>query len=365
MGRSSPTTVKVKKADGSLGNLAINTTTNSSRYSRYDASGISLTNKSILNVADLKIDIAAGETKKTTSVFGLTAWGASTVNANKVEINALYRNENDTNDGSDEAYGIQVGTAIEGEDRKVGETTKVTVKDANITLNNSMDSTKKGQKTIFSLVFDGDFQPYQMAGIRVIRNEGNIGSNAIFESTGKLIIDVKDSSISGSGDYILGIYVSGDNNKAILNDSVITIGKSGQYSSALKIGKGRATGTGGGAVESHGNMLLDTTAESTAPTIRLIGTGSKLIANYDTSSSEIKSANTAVLFGTYDYTSRFKSTEQEASFKDAKINTTSTNSSLILVNAGVTGAKMNVKGSESLLTAAESGWLKLKIQINI
>lgn len=119
-----------------------------------------------------------------------------------------------------------------------------------------------------------------MSGIRVIRNETNVGSNAILKSTGNTIVNVEDNSEDGSGDYILGVYVSGDNNKVILNNSDITLGKSGQYSSALKIGKGRRTGTGGGVVESHGSMVLDTTAENAAPTVRLIGTGSKLLADY-------------------------------------------------------------------------------------
>lgn len=340
--------VKVQKADGGLGDLTINAITNSTRYQDYGSTGISLSNKSTLKANDLTVNIKAGEAGKRTQVFGVTAWGGASIDANSININAVTMYENNTIRGSGESYAFQVGTAITGEDNKVGSTSKITVKDADIKLTNTANSIK-------GLL--GVLGPYQMSGIRVIRNENNSGSNAVFESTAKLTIDVKDSSTSRSGDYITGIYVSGDDNKVILNDSDITIGKSGLYSSALKIGKGRATGTGGGEVQSHGNMLLDTTVESTAPTVRLIGTGSKLIADYSTSSSEIKSANTAVLFGSYDYSTRYKSTDQDVLLKNAKINTTSTNASLILVNAGVTGAKMNVKGDESLLTAADSGWL--------
>ena len=365
VGKGSSAHVTVQKTDGNLGDLTINAKTNTS-YTRYDSSGISLVNASSLKANDIIVNIKAGEVGKTTSVFGLTAWGGATVNANTIKINALYANENNTNEGSDEAYGIQVGTAIKGEDNQINKTSQITVKDVDITLTNTKESSKKGVKSTFFGDFTGDYQPYQMSGIRVIRNENNVGSNAIFKSTGNTIINVEDNSEDRSGDYILGIYVSGDNNKVILNDSKITVGKSGQHSSALKIGKGRSTGTGGGVVESHGNMLLDTTAESTAPTVRLIGTGSKLLADYTNSSSEIKSANTAILFGNQDYLkvqlanlvpARFKSSDQEVLLKNAKINTTSTNASLILVNAGVTGAKMNVNGKDSLLTAASSGWL--------
>ena len=340
--------VTVNKADGSLGDLTINATTSSPRYLDYASTGIGLSNKSTLKANNLTVNIKAGEADKRTQVFGVTAWGGASIDANSINIDAVTMYDNASVAASGESYAIQVGTAITGADNNVGSTSKITVKDADIKFTNTVNSNKG---------YWGILGPYQMSGIRVIRNENNTGSNAIFESTGKLTIDIKDSSTSKSGDYTTGIFVSGVDNKVILNDSDITLGKSGQYSSALKIGKGRSTGTGGGLIESHGKMVLDTTAEIAAPTVRLIGTGSKLNADYDNSSSEIKSANTAVLFGTYDYTTRFKSTEQEANFKDAKINTTSTNSSLVLVNAGVTGAKMNVRGLESLLTAASNGWL--------
>lgn len=356
IGKGSSAHVTVQKTDGNLGDLTINAVTNSPRYGRYDSSGISLVNASSLKANDITVNIKAGEVGKTISVFGLTAWG-STVEANKIKIDAVYANENNTSDGTDEAYGIQVGTAITGEDNQINKTSQITVKDVDIKLTNTKESSKEGVKSTIIGDITGDFQSYQMSGIRVIRNETNVGSNAILKSTGNTIINVEDNSEDGSGDYILGVYVSGDNNKVILNNSDITLGKSGQYSLALKIGKGRRTGTGGGVVESHGSMVLDTTAESAAPTVRLIGTGSKLLADYANSSNEIKSANTAVLFGNTDYLSKFQSTSQEAYLNNAKINTTSTNASLILVNAGVTGAKMNITGQDSLLKAASAGWL--------
>jgi autotransporter family porin len=342
LGNSANTEVAVKNPNGSLGDLTINATTSSQKNTRYDSSGIALANNGKLDADNLTVNIKATEEKKNISVFGLTAWGGSTVTANKITINAVHANEMVNLSDIDESYGIQVGTAVFGNDREFQKTSKVTVNDADIKLTNTPNSINN--------------VPYQLSGIRVIRNEYNFGSNAIFESTGTVKIHVYDSS-GGSANYITGIYVSGVDNKVILNNSAITIGESGRHSSALKIGKGRGSGTGGGIVESHGHMLLDTTAESTAPTVRLIGTGSKLLADDRNSSSEIKSANTAVLFGNNDYEFLFTSTSQEASFNNAKMNTTSTNASLILVNAGVTGAKMTVKGNESLLKAADGGWL--------
>lgn len=341
--------VTVKNNNGELGDLNIDATIISPRYTRYDSSGISLSNESSLNANNITVNIKPGETGKTISAFGLTAWGAAVVNANSINVNAQYENESQAigDRGSDEAYGIQVGTAIIGEDNKTGKTSKIEVKDANISLTNTVNS----QSGFFGLA------PYQMSAIRVIRNENGSGSNAIFESTGLVTINVSDSSSAKSGNYITGIYVSGDDNKVILNDSNITLGKSGQYSSALKIGKGRDTGTGGGVIESHGHMLIDTTLEESAPAVRLIGTGSKLISDYTNSSNTIKTANTAILFGNKDYLSSYKSADQEVKLKDAIISTTSNDASLVLVNSGVTGAKLHITGQESLLKAAENGWL--------
>ena len=339
-------TIVKSSIDNTLGDFIINSNTSSS-YTDYASGGFGANNAK-LTANKLSVTLRP-ETGKTVRMFGARVLNGGEITTNDLDVDLIFARERTDVRGPIESYAVQVGTAITGDDRLAGKTSKITVNNANLKITN----TAATQDTWFL----PGLGAYNLSGIRVIRNEDNLGSNAIFESTGKVTINAFDSSTSNTGTYITGIYVSGENNKAILNDSEITLGKSGQYSSALKIGKGRSTGTGGGLIESHGKMVLDTTAESTAPTVRLIGTGSKLNADYDNSSSEIKSANTAVLFGTYDYTSRYKSTDQEANFKDAKINTTSTNDSLILVNAGVTGAKMNVKGSESILTAAESGWL--------
>lgn len=345
-------TIVKSSIDNTLGDFIINSNTSSS-YTDYASGGFGANNAK-LTANKLSVTLRP-ETGKTVRMFGARVLNGGEITTNDLDVDLIFARERIDVRGPIESYAVQVGTAITGDDRLAGKTSKITVNNANLKITNTA-ATQDTWAPPGMGAFPG-LGAYNLSGIRVIRNEDNLGSNAIFESTGKVTINAFDSSTSNTGTYITGIYVSGENNKAILNDSEITLGKSGQYSSALKIGKGRSTGTGGGLIESHGKMVLDTTAESTAPTVRLIGTGSKLNADYDNSSSEIKSANTAVLFGTDDYLYSYKSTDQEANFKDAKINTTSTNDSLILVNAGVTGAKMSVKGEESLLTAADNGWL--------
>lgn len=339
-------TIVKSSTDNTLGDFIINSTT-SSTYPDYASTGFGA-NNATLTANKLSVTLRP-ETGKLVRMFGASALNGGEITTNDLDVDLVFARETQNVRGPIESYAVQVGTAITGEDRAIGNTSKITVNNANLKITNTA-------ATQDTWIIPG-LGAYNLSGIRVIRNEDNLGSNAIFESTGKVTINAFDSSTSNTGTYITGIYVSGENNKAILNDSEIIVGKSGQYSSALKIGKGRNTGTNGGTVESHGNMLLDTTAESTAPTVRLIGTGSKLLADYTNSSSEIKSANTAVLFGSYDYSSRYKSSDQEATLRNSKISTTSSNASLILVNAGVTGAKMSVKGEESLLTAADNGWL--------
>ncbi|WP_255358764.1 ESPR-type extended signal peptide-containing protein, partial [Snodgrassella sp. CFCC 13594] len=344
-------TVVKSQTDSSLGDFIANSNTLSPRNADYTSIGFGADNGT-LTANKLSVTLRP-ESGKVVRVIGAQVYNAGQLTAKDLDVDVVFARESTTVRGPIESYAVQVGTAIPGADRASTKISKVTVENANLSITNTPNT----QNNYIFWGFPTSLGTYQLSGIRIIRNEDNGGSNAIFESTGKVRINAYDSSNDNSGNYITGIYVSGDNNQAILNDSEIVIGKSGQYSSALKIGKGRATGTGGGEVVSKGQMILDTTAESTAPTIRLVGTGSKLTADSETSSAVIKSANNAILFGTLDYTTDYKSTDQQVALNNAKITTTSADASLVKTNAGVTGAKMTLKGSQSEATAAEKGWL--------
>lgn len=293
---------------------------------------------------------------------------------------------------SNAAYGIAVGYDYAG--GNASDTASLTLHDdANITVKNT-ENTVKSTKN-----FGGATAPFghQLSGVKVYRKNG---TKPVFNSEKKLTINVEDKTTAKIGDYLVGLYVSGDGAEANLKDSDITVKANGKFSAALKIGKPELPNTEkpadykGAVVNSTGKMVLDTTESKDSATVRLFGTKSRLIADSDTSSGEIKSGNSAVVFDTQDYTTKVSAffisddvsrnepnKDQEVRLNNTKITTTSDDASLIVADArkessfAVTfagnkvaswfnngefvaeNAKFTLKGKDSEAKAAENGWL--------
>ena len=293
---------------------------------------------------------------------------------------------------SNAAYGIAVGYDYAG--GNASDTASLTLHDdANITVKNT-ENTVKSTKN-----FGGATAPFghQLSGVKVYRKNG---AKPVFNSEKKLTINVEDKTTAKIGDYLVGLYVSGDGAEANLKDSDITVKANGKFSAALKIGKPELPNTEkpadykGAVVNSTGKMVLDTTESKDSATVRLFGTKSRLIADSDTSSGEIKSGNSAVVFDTQDYTTKVSAffisddvsrnepnKDQEVRLNNTKITTTSDDASLIVADArkessfAVTfagnkvaswfnngefvaeNAKFALKGKDSEAKAAENGWL--------
>lgn len=293
---------------------------------------------------------------------------------------------------SNAAYGIAVGYDYAG--GNASDTASLTLHDdANITVKNT-ENTVKSTKN-----FGGATAPFghQLSGVKVYRKNG---AKPVFNSEKKLTITVEDKTTAKIGDYLVGLYVSGDGAEANLKDSDITVKANGKFSAALKIGKPELPNTEkpadykGAVVNSTGKMVLDTTESKDSATVRLFGTKSRLIADSDTSSGEIKSGNSAVVFDTQDYTTKVSAffisddvsrnepnKDQEVRLNNTKITTTSNDASLIVADArkessfAVTfagnkvaswfnngefvaeNAKFTLKGKDSEAKAAENGWL--------
>ena len=293
---------------------------------------------------------------------------------------------------SNAAYGIAVGYDYAG--GNASDTASLTLhNDANITVKNT-ENTVKSTKN-----FGGATAPFghQLSGVKVYRKNG---AKPVFNSEKKLTITVEDKTTAKIGDYLVGLYVSGDGAEANLKDSDITVKANGKFSAALKIGKPELPNTEkpadykGAVVNSTGKMVLDTTESKDSATVRLFGTKSRLIADSDTSSGEIKSSNSAVVFDTQDYTTKVSAffisdnvsrnesnKDQEVRLNNTKITTTSDDASLIVADAktensfAVTfagnkvaswfnngefvaeNAKFTLKGKDSEAKAAENGWL--------
>ena len=293
---------------------------------------------------------------------------------------------------SNAAYGIAVGYDYAG--GNASDTASLTLHDdANITVKNT-ENTVKSTKN-----FGGATAPFghQLSGVKVYRKNG---AKPVFNSEKKLTITVEDKTTAKIGDYLVGLYVSGDGAEANLKDSDITVKANGKFSAALKIGKPELPNTEkpadykGAVVNSTGKMVLDTTESKDSATVRLFGTKSRLIADSNTSSGEIKSGNSAVVFDTQDYATKVSAffisdnvsrnepnKDQEVRLNNTKITTTSDDASLIVADArkessfAVTfagnkvaswfnngefvaeNAKFTLKGKDSEAKAAENGWL--------
>lgn len=312
----------------------------------------------------------------------------------KTNINVTLASEGNSGLASDSnaAYGIAVGYDYAG--GNASDTASLTLhNDANITVKNT-ENTVKSTKN-----FGGATAPFghQLSGVKVYRKNG---AKPVFNSEKKLTITVEDKTTAKIGDYLVGLYVSGDGAEANLKDSDITVKANGKFSAALKIGKPELPNTEkpadykGAVVNSTGRMVLNTEETKDSATVRLFGTKSRLIADSDTSSGEIKSGNSAVVFDTQDYATKVSAffisdnvsrnepnKDQEVRLNNTKITTTSDDASLIVADArkessfAVTfagnkvaswfnngefvaeNAKFALKGKDSEAKAAENGWL--------
>lgn len=315
--------------------------------------GYEPTDKNTVITNDVKIDITADENKHgKTRPKGIIVRGDKTLDIKgKTNVDVTFVNENfldlasaDTN----AAYGIAVGYDWRG--GAPTDTAKLTLHDdAEINVDNGPDT-----RPLFG---------HQLSGVRIFQKNGAV---PIFNSKKKLTINVKDKTTAKNGSYLVGIYINGNGAEANLKDSEITIKANGTSSAAIKIGKpgdNKPADYKGAVVNSTGKMVLDTTATKDSAAVRLFGTKSRLIADSDTSSGEIKSGSSAIVFDTMDLLLRGEEyREQEVRLNNTKITTNSDNASLIVAQENLEtakdgDAKFLLKGKDSEAKAAKNGWL--------
>jgi len=249
-----------------------------------------------------------------------------------------------TSTGALNAYAVLVGSSP-GDGSSPSSEAKATFNNLAINIDSSMSNS----------AFDAN---NAMAGIRAVAQTGN-GSGQVFVSG--------MTTINTAGPYSVGIYISGHGSMVDLNNSSITT--SGTTSSAIKLGKLRVNGNGGGTLISRGHMAIDTTAATGIASILILGDvdpasglpPSTLNANFDTSSTVIKSGLQAVDYTILDKTTLGSAINATASFNNAQMSTTSATASLILVEGSAAdsqqNAVFNLRGNQSLLTAPSNGWL--------
>ncbi len=303
-----------------------------------------------MTVENLTINMNTPANKTNTAVIGIEVSMNGAFVGKDVTINLAQANTGLTQYWS---YGVLAGGAL---DRGNYNTTAMsTAQFENLTISvDSTASTGFGSSTAL------------MAGIRAIA-QTSVGSSGYDNGSGTVIVSGM-TTIVAKGTYSYGVYVSGRNSLVDLNNSSIIT--SGSGSPAIIIGKNRTAGFGGGTVISRGDMTIRTLGlTGTNAAIVLQGNAdtaagyspSNLNANFDTSSTNLQTSAVAV-----NYTINDKGTQGNAdgivsSFNNAVMSTTSPTASLIRFEGNATYAQtnavFNLRGSQSLLTAASNGWL--------
>ncbi len=311
-----------------------------------------------INFSD--VTAAISNTGVNGGIGGLSTSLAVPVNGNNFTLTAVSGNYTSGNlSGGVASYAIVAGSSVDA-----GESgTQNNGKFSAITLDNAT----------IQQTYAGGIVPVLNSGLRSIQGAYQNSGDG---STGK--IEIKNRlDMTLTGPRIEGIYVSGAasdpaNNggaeavsQAILKDSIIKLikGGSGSWdSSAIKVGKSRAVGSGKGLLISNGAMQIDMdpafggSSAYMSPAIKLAVTGSQLLANGANSSATIKASRSALAIGIDDWGSSTDSQNIQAQFGKATLTTQSATAPLLLVDSGQQNAQI-LFDRESDLSAASNGYL--------
>lgn len=331
-----------------------------------------------LTAENLNITVTPGSKAVNNRPKGMIVRGTSDTNIDNLNVTVTKSNRDaktDNSPDSDAAYGVAVGYGWNGGDKDA--TTKFTVKNATIKVNNTADSVKghytnglyKEKKVFFfTAKAQGDFlNGYQLSGIKIYRAAG---ATPEFHATGDVNIEVEDKSAAKVADYNVGVYISGDNASATFDGNTnIRVTGNGLNSAGIKIGKPKDSGTVGNAtVTVNGKLNIDTTGVDGTYTfgsgskaqvlhgsgaVRLFDKGStfNVTGQKTEEASIIKASTNGIVFDTIDYENlgtvitNIVGTKNEmmtrgadnengkVSLHNTKISTTSEEDDLILANA--------------------------------
>lgn len=314
------------------------------------------------------------------NVVGLITYNNVDITAKDVALNITdnyTRGQNSS--GTVQAYGILAGSSINSDEGNAYNGKYSTITVDKLTIN----QTTSGGKT----------SPLLNNGIRAIQGSY---TNSGDGSTGRVIVN-DDLDMTLTGNRAVGIYVSGNATnynganetgssgqltpivilKGAKNSIVLNKGTDSSSldwdSSGIKLGKARNMGEGPGILESHGELTIDTTNALNGSGIKMIR-NSLLKADYDTSSTIIKTNGYALEIGTHDDTNSNGEFEQaashnvSASFKNAIFTTNGTSADpaisgsvgrkdLIFVDQGQVNTVLSFSGDKTDLTANDSGYI--------
>ena len=308
-----------------------------------------------INAKNVKIKVEAGAADGNNAPRGMAIYDGAKYFGENIDINLI---TNSTTEGND-VIGLDFGA---NDENLVGNpsNTVMNVKDVNIKIENNQVVIPAGgdQNILIGLLQYGE------------KNQ-----TSSFTSTGNLNIEIDDKANKVPYHTSAGIIVAADSaTKMTLNNSNIKIKSKADndyYGGAIVLGYPdyEATTTGQGTtLESKGKMVLDTTEAPDVATLNLHGHGSLFKADFENSSTEIKSGGTAIRFAgisqalNADGEDTKPGRDLTISLKNAKITTSTTtpySTPLIVVEEGVKNATFNLSGSGSEAIAADQNELLL------
>ena len=307
-----------------------------------------------VNAKNVKIKVEVGASDEFNAPMGMAIYDGANYLGEDIDINLITSSRPEGHD----IIGLGYGTNDENVTRPYK--SEMNVNNVNIKIqNNQVLTTNYGDNLLIGLWQWGD------------KNQ-----NAHFISRGNLNIDINDKSDKAQYHAVAGIIVAGENGaKMTLNNSNIkikSVADNDYYGGAIVLGypdyDKSATGIGT-VLESKGKMLLDTTEAPNVATLNLHGQGSLFKADFENSSSEIKSGGTAIRFAGISQALNDDDEDTKPgknltiSLKNAKITSTATayDNPLIQVEDGVTNATFNLTGSQSeAIAPANNDLLELK-----
>lgn len=306
-----------------------------------------------MQAGNIKLDVTT-----TDNASSIGSHSGVNINAADADITAAMSYSGGNSTGVAAIYGVLAGSSVVSGEGGTGNNARNGTFTTIVLDNLALNQTSSG----------GTKNPILNTGLRAIQGAYQDAGNG---SSGK--IEVKGLlNMSMTGERLEGIYISGAATGAggeavsqvVLNDSTIQLVRSGAIadSSAIKVGKSRAIGTGKGLLVSNGAMQIDMdpalggSAPYMSSAIKMAVTGSQLHANGANSSAKIKASRSALAIGIDDWLSSTDSQDIQALFGKARVTTQSATAPLLLVDSGQQNVQMLFdQGSD--LSAASNGYL--------
>ena len=305
-----------------------------------------------INAKNVKIKIEVGASDDYNAPRGMIVNDGANYFGEDVDINLITNSKPKGND----IIGLNYGADDENITRAYK--SEMNVNNVNIKMqNNQVLTTGYGDNLLVGLWQTGD------------KNQ-----NTHFTSRGNLNIDINDKSNKAQYHAAAGIILAGDNGaKMTLNNTNIkikSITDNDYIGGAIVLGypdyDNSSTGVGT-VLESKGKMILDTTEAPNVATLNLHGQGSLFKADFENSSTEIKSGGIAVRFAgisqalNADGENTKPGKDLTINLKNAKITSIATayDNPLIQVEDGVKNATFNLTGSQSEAKAGANNDLLL------